>query len=831
MSSFLMASPYPQDYVWTDFPLLKSTQDDSQPVSTSSVLQQRVADSYSQYVHSVTPTAHMQSYLSGPMMMPYQTMTSTSNDPSNLSSLHFDPVLQQQIPHNDPYSGSQQMDPALSTSPKQVELPSRSAAPLPVPSAGPEGTRDKIEQQQQQAPTNSSAALVPASRTNDRGRRGLKISIPRTPVLYSESGFDMMGILSRVASRPNPQVTIGPVDFTCSFVVADARLPEEPIVYASPTFSELTGYELPEIMGRNCRFLQAPHGIVRKGETRRFTDDKAVGHIRKSLDNRQECQVSFINYRKNGDSFINLVTVIPIKWREGDDTDSDDEGDEDQYRYLVGFQVDLERQPNAILRTMRDGTYSVNYSMAAGVGDRSDSRYPPIAERLRKILSGTAPPTTTEQEREKLNTLILEQSDDFIHVLSLKGSIQYVSPSVRAVLEYDPEELSGKTISDITHPSDVVPVLRELKESSLPSAHSSGSNALNFASTLLAQHYMHQARLVHLLFRVRRRYSGYIWIESTGRLQVEPGKGRKSLVFSGRIRRMPRLELSDLASDAGLADIISGDFSSEIWSQISVDGGLFLVVSTGAKDVLGTSAQEVMGTRLSEWLSPESRGPIERTLSHIAHNPKLRMPPTKFICMRIPIEDLPPASLLVTIYQPSDPPTEPISSSSSSQPPQISTRGQRLSVVISHIRFATPNDTSSGGGPQVSSSSSHIQEYLQQSLPPSAGPGPSSQILSSPTVSSNIFEELETTRGTSWQYELQQLRIQNEKMRKEIAAIERDQRAQLTTMQQRQQQHPQSHGSAQSLASPMHQQHQSPLHLIQATQQPQQRPPRLPPTR
>ncbi len=204
--------------------------------------------------------------------------------------------------------------------------------------------------------------------------------------------------------------------------------------------SELTGYELAEIIGRNCvsfllcaykhvyllclqptlaqRFLQAPHGIVRKGETRRFTDDKAVGHIRKSLDNRQECQVSFINYRKNGDSFINLVTIIPIKWREGDDTDSEDEGNEDQYRYLVGFQVDLERQPNAILRTMRDGTYAVNYSMAAGIGDRSDSRYPPIAERLRRMLSGSSTmTTTTDQEREKLNALVLEQSDGELNFL------------------------------------------------------------------------------------------------------------------------------------------------------------------------------------------------------------------------------------------------------------------------------------------------------------------------------------------------------------------------------------------------------------------------------
>ena len=56
------------------------------------------------------------------------------------------------------------------------------------------------------------------------------------PLLYSSSGFDMIGVLARVANRRDPQVVLGPVDFTCSFVVSDATKPDEPIVYASPTF-------------------------------------------------------------------------------------------------------------------------------------------------------------------------------------------------------------------------------------------------------------------------------------------------------------------------------------------------------------------------------------------------------------------------------------------------------------------------------------------------------------------------------------------------------------------------------------------------------------------
>lgn len=62
------------------------------------------------------------------------------------------------------------------------------------------------------------------------------------PGLYSSSGFDMLGVLARVVARPNPQINVGPVDTSCSFLVVDARRYDMPIVFASDTFSKLTGY-------------------------------------------------------------------------------------------------------------------------------------------------------------------------------------------------------------------------------------------------------------------------------------------------------------------------------------------------------------------------------------------------------------------------------------------------------------------------------------------------------------------------------------------------------------------------------------------------------------
>lgn len=161
-------------------------------------------------------------------------------------------------------------------------------------------------------------------------------SIPQYRNAYSSSGFDMLGILMRVAARPKPQINIGAVDMSCAFVVCDVSQHDIPIVYCSDIFERLTGYSKHEILGRNCRFLQAPDGKVQPGIKRKYVDDQAVLHLKNMISQRQEAQISLINYRKGGQPFMNLLTMIPITW------------DSDEIRYFVGFQVDLVEQPTSI---------------------------------------------------------------------------------------------------------------------------------------------------------------------------------------------------------------------------------------------------------------------------------------------------------------------------------------------------------------------------------------------------------------------------------------------------------------------------------------------------
>src|SRR5690349_4064155 len=41
-------------------------------------------------------------------------------------------------------------------------------------------------------------------------------------------------------------------------IVTDPHQPDNPVIFANHAFLRMTGYELPEIIGSNCRFLQGP---------------------------------------------------------------------------------------------------------------------------------------------------------------------------------------------------------------------------------------------------------------------------------------------------------------------------------------------------------------------------------------------------------------------------------------------------------------------------------------------------------------------------------------------------------------------------------------------
>ncbi|VXC11467.1 conserved membrane hypothetical protein [Luteimonas sp. 9C] len=90
-------------------------------------------------------------------------------------------------------------------------------------------------------------------------------------------------------------------------LIADARAPDQPVVYVNPAFSRITGYAADETVGRNCRFLQ--------GEER---DQPARVAIRDAITQAREVRVQLRNYRRDGTPFWNELRMAPVRDQEGE---------------------------------------------------------------------------------------------------------------------------------------------------------------------------------------------------------------------------------------------------------------------------------------------------------------------------------------------------------------------------------------------------------------------------------------------------------------------------------------------------------------------------------
>mmetsp|Transcript_23537 Transcript_23537/g.65485 ORF Transcript_23537/g.65485 Transcript_23537/m.65485 type:complete len:340 (+) Transcript_23537:146-1165(+) len=87
-----------------------------------------------------------------------------------------------------------------------------------------------------------------------------------------------------------------------NFAISDPTLPDNPIVYCSQGFLDLTGYTLDQVLGRNCRFLQGPG-----------TDQSAVQVIRKGIAEGVDTSVCLLNYKADGTPFWNQFFVAALR--------------------------------------------------------------------------------------------------------------------------------------------------------------------------------------------------------------------------------------------------------------------------------------------------------------------------------------------------------------------------------------------------------------------------------------------------------------------------------------------------------------------------------------
>ena len=199
--------------------------------------------------------------------------------------------------------------------------------------------------------------LVP-SRDHERLTLEIPLDLPETGeprwlemtgIPFEQEGFDTLWTISDITLRKKARegetlLARALVAVHEGVIITDSQ---RRIIYTNEAFTTITGYRHDEVVGRDCRFLQ--------GEG---SDRETVDEIRQALDSGQNYRGQILNYRKDGSTFWNLLTLSPVRNAEGAIT------------HFVGVQNDITEFRDLLAQNSRL-TFSVQHDPLTGLLNRA----------------------------------------------------------------------------------------------------------------------------------------------------------------------------------------------------------------------------------------------------------------------------------------------------------------------------------------------------------------------------------------------------------------------------------------------------------------------------
>ncbi|RZJ39254.1 MAG: PAS domain S-box protein [Chryseobacterium sp.] len=138
---------------------------------------------------------------------------------------------------------------------------------------------------------------------------------------------------------------------TSGIIITDNKLPDNPIIYCNKAFEKISGYTYNEIIGHNCRFLQAQD---RSQEERRI--------LREAVKENRECIIEIRNYKKNGSLFWNELIISPVTNDAGETTHFI--GVQNDITYRKKVELEIREQKENIERKIVERTKELEDSQA-----------------------------------------------------------------------------------------------------------------------------------------------------------------------------------------------------------------------------------------------------------------------------------------------------------------------------------------------------------------------------------------------------------------------------------------------------------------------------------
>ncbi|RMD43700.1 hypothetical protein DV735_g1420, partial [Chaetothyriales sp. CBS 134920] len=168
----------------------------------------------------------------------------------------------------------------------------------------------------EEAASNGTGGLAAA--TLENGFKEASISVSAALVGDALPSYITHCLVKAVTANGESPIIDGIIgELSESFCITDPKQEDNPIIYASQGFYRLTGSG-PDMIGRNCGFLQGPK-----------TNQDSVQRLKMAMERGEEHCETLLNYRRDGQPFINLLTIAPLRDNKG------------HVKYYVGAQVDV----------------------------------------------------------------------------------------------------------------------------------------------------------------------------------------------------------------------------------------------------------------------------------------------------------------------------------------------------------------------------------------------------------------------------------------------------------------------------------------------------------
>lgn len=201
-------------------------------------------------------------------------------------------------------------------------------------------------------------------------------------------------------------------------IITDNTQDDNPIIYCNKAFETISGYSHDQIIGHNCRFLQAQDRS--QSERQR---------LKESIQRGEECKVEIRNYRKDGTLFWNELFISPVINEEG------------QVTHFIGVQNDITDRKNAELDLKEEKAYVEQK----------------IQQRTKELL-----------EKESFLSSIIETVRESLLVLDANYVVLSVNKHFLNSFHVSTEETVGKPLFDLGNKQWDIAALKELLTQILP---------------------------------------------------------------------------------------------------------------------------------------------------------------------------------------------------------------------------------------------------------------------------------------------------------------------------------------------------------------------------